>query len=162
MAQPRAWLHWPHVVESEHEWNVITQQQPYSKAAESYRTLRSSLLLGTGGNAKVLVVTSASPSEGKTLTAVNCATVMAQQGTKVLLVDADLRRSSLHHSLGIRKEPGLGDVLSGRCTADDAVVDSRKHSSLVGGEFGRDSAVSRRGAGVGSDDGSPAALAQRV
>ena len=129
----RAWMRWPHVVENEHKWNVITQQQPYSKASESYRTLRSSLLLGAGGNAKVLVITSASPSEGKTVTAVNCATVMAQQGTKVLLVDADLRRSALHHNLGIRKEPGLGDILVGRCTPDDAVVAMKNipHLSVV-------------------------------
>ena len=129
----KGWRCWPHVVENELECSVITQLQPYSKAAESYRTLRSSLLLGAGGNAKVLVVTSASPSEGKTLTAVNCATVMAQQGTKVLLVDADLRRSSLHLDLGIRKEPGLGDILSGRCTADDAVVrmENIPHMSVV-------------------------------
>ena len=129
----KACRHWPHVVANRLEWNVITQLQPYSKAAESYRTLRSSLLLGAGGNAKVLVITSALPSEGKTMTAVNCATVMAQQGTKVLLVDADLRRSSLHHHLGIRKEPGLGDVLSGRCPADDAVVqvEDVPHLSVV-------------------------------
>jgi polysaccharide biosynthesis transport protein len=114
-------LHWPHVVENEHEWSVVAQQQPYSMAAESYRTLRSSLLLG-GGSAKVLVVTSALPSEGKTLTAVNCATVLAQQGAKVLLVDSDLRRSSLHRTLGIRREPGLGDVLNGKCTAGEAAV----------------------------------------
>ena len=113
---------WPHRAESGHEWNVITQQLPHSDAAESYRTLRSSLLLGADGDARVLVITSALPSEGKTVTAVNCATVMAQQGTKVLLVDADLRRSSLHHNFGIRKGPGLGDILSGRCTAEDAVV----------------------------------------
>ena len=129
----RDWLRWPHVVENEHEWSVITQQQPYCKAAESYRTMRSSLLLGAGSHAKVLVVTSASPSEGKTLTAVNCATVMAQQGTKVLLVDADLRRSSLHRNLGIRKEPGLGDILNGRCAPDDAVseVENIPHLSVV-------------------------------
>ena len=126
-------LPWPHVVESALEWNVIAQQEPYSKAAESYRTLRSSLLLGADGNAKVLVVTSALPSEGKTLTAVNCATVMAQQGTRVLLVDADLRRSSLHRNFGIRKEPGLGDILNGRCTADDVVVEVEDipHLSVV-------------------------------
>jgi succinoglycan biosynthesis transport protein ExoP len=124
---------WLHVVESTYPRNVIAQQEPYSKAAEAYRTLRSSLLLGAGGNAKVLVVTSALPSEGKTMTAVNCATVMAQQGTKVLLVDADLRRSSLHRSFGIRKGPGLGDVLSGRCAADDAVVpiEDIPHLSVV-------------------------------
>lgn len=114
-------LHWPHVVEGEHDWTVVAQQHPYSMAAESYRTLRSSLLLG-GGNAKVLVVTSALPSEGKTLTAVNCATVLAQQGSKVLLVDADLRRSSLHRTLRIRREPGLGDVLNGRCMASEVPV----------------------------------------
>jgi capsular exopolysaccharide synthesis family protein len=116
-------LHWPHVVENPHEWNVVALQHPYSMAAESYRTLRSSLLLGPGGDAKVLIITSALPSEGKTLTAVNCATVLAQQGSKVLLVDADLRRSSLHRNFGIRKEPGLGDVLSGRCTPDEAVIE---------------------------------------
>ena len=129
----KGWLGWPHVVAYERAWDVITQEQPYSRAAESYRTLRSSLLLGAGGNAKVLVITSASPSEGKTVTAVNCATVMAQQGTKVLLVDGDLRRSSLHHNLGIRKEPGLGDILSGRCTADEAVVtvENIPHLSVV-------------------------------
>lgn len=92
-------------------------------AAESYRTLRSSLLLGAGGDAKVLVITSALPGEGKTLTAVNCATVLAQQGSRVLLVDADLRRSSLHRSLQVRREPGLGDVLSGSCAAGDAAVE---------------------------------------
>jgi polysaccharide biosynthesis transport protein len=113
---------WPHVVQSEPEWNVIAQQEPYSNAAESYRTLRSSLLLGADGKHKVLVITSALPGEGKTVTAVNCAAVLAQQGTKVLLVDADLRRSSLHRNFGIRKEPGLGDVLSGRCAAEDAAV----------------------------------------
>ena len=115
-------LFWPHVVEDGHAWNVISAKEPYSKAAESYGTLRSSLLLGEEGAAKVLVITSAMPAEGKTLTAVNCAAVLAQQGSKVLLVDADLRRSSLHRSLGIRKEPGLGDVLNGQCEAGEAAV----------------------------------------
>ena len=129
----RGWLRWPHVIDCEPGWNVITQAHPYSRAAESYRTLRSSLLLGADGNAKVLIITSASPSEGKTLTAVNCATVMAQQGTRVLLIDGDLRRSSVHHNLGIRKDPGLGDILSGRCTADEAVVtvENIPHLSVV-------------------------------
>jgi len=125
-------LRWPHIVESEHEWSVVAQQQPYSMAAESYRTLRSSLLLG-GNTPKVLVVTSALPSEGKTLTAVNCATVLAQQGAKVLLVDADLRRSSVHRTLRIRREPGLGDVLNGRCRANEVAVsiDSIPRLSVV-------------------------------
>jgi len=126
-------LLWPHVVEGARKWRVIAQQQPYSMAAESYRTLRSSLLLGDGADAKVLVITSALPCEGKTLTALNCAAVLAQQGSKVLLVDADLRRSSLHHSLGIRREPGLGDVLDGHCEPNEAPVEVAEipHLSVV-------------------------------
>jgi polysaccharide biosynthesis transport protein len=122
-AATRPGLHWPHVVDESHPWQVIAQQEPYSMAAESYRTLRSSLLLGTGSKVKVLVVTSALPGEGKTMTAANCATVLAQQGSKVLLVDADLRRSSLHRGLGVRREPGLGDVLRACCAPEDAAVE---------------------------------------
>ena len=115
-------------VERNHAGSIRTRRRRNRTAH-----LRSSLLLGADGNAKVLVITSASPSEGKTLTAVNCATVMAQQGTRVLLVDADLRRSSVHHNLGNRKDPGLGDILSGRCTADEAVVrvENIPHLSVV-------------------------------
>ena len=126
----RASFFFPHVVENEHEWNVIAATQPYSKAAESYRTLRSSLLLGSGGSAKVLVVTSALPSEGKTLTAINCAAVLAQQGSKVLLVDADLRRSSLHRRLAIARAPGLGDLLDGGCEGDDPVAGAKGIAGL--------------------------------
>jgi capsular exopolysaccharide synthesis family protein len=124
---------WSHVIENNHERNVIAQRHPYSMAAESYRTLRSSLLLGCGGETKVLVITSALPAEGKTLTAVNCATVLAQQGSSVLLVDADLRRSSLHRNFGIKREPGLGDILNGSCSATDAVVavDGFPHLSVL-------------------------------
>jgi capsular exopolysaccharide synthesis family protein len=53
----------------------------------------------------------------------NCAAVLAQQGLKVLLVDADLRRSSLHRKLGISREPGLGDVLDRMCDADGAIAE---------------------------------------
>ena len=51
----------------------------------------------------------------------------------MLLLDADLRRSSLHHNFGLRKEPGLGDILSGKCAAEDAVVtvESIPHLSVV-------------------------------
>jgi capsular exopolysaccharide synthesis family protein len=123
-------LPWPHVVEAENEAGVIAQAQPYSMAAESYRALRSSLLLGQMRDARVLVVTSALPGEGKTLTAVNCATVLAQQGSRVLLVDADLRRSSLHSYFNVRREPGLGDILSGRCQPGSAAVEVREIPGL--------------------------------
>ena len=122
-ADSRTGLQWPHVVENGHRRKVVAHEEPYSMAAESYRALRSSLLLGEAGKAKVLVITSAQPGEGKTMTAVNCAAVLAQQGSKVLLVDADLRRSSLHHNFDIQKAPGLGDVLEGQVGADEAIAE---------------------------------------
>ena len=133
----RSGLLWPHVVEDQHAWNVIASKQPYSKAAESYRTLRSSLLLGGEGDAKVLVITSAMPSEGKTLTAVNCAAVLAQQGSKVLLVDADLRRSSLHRNLGIQEGARAGRCAERTMYSRGSGGDGGEHSPFVGGEFGR-------------------------
>src|SRR5271165_93718 len=130
-------LPWLHVVDSRSDWGVVAQEEPYSMAAESYRALRSSLLLGEVRDARVLVVTSALPGEGKTLTALNCATVLAQQGSNVLLVDADLRRPSLHRHLDIRREPGLGDVLDGRCNADEAAVELEEIPRLSAVSAGR-------------------------
>lgn len=75
---------------------------PKSNSAEAYRGMRSSLLLSSIDNPpRVISVSSAFPGEGKTTTAVNCAIVLAQRGEKVLLVDADLRRGTLHHVFGI-------------------------------------------------------------
>ena len=74
--------------------------------AESYRALRTSLLLTSlGAPPKVILVTSALPREGKTTTSINTAIVLAQKGTRVLLIDADLRRPSIHKALGMG--PGL-------------------------------------------------------
>jgi succinoglycan biosynthesis transport protein ExoP len=75
---------------------------PKSNSAEAYRGMRSSLLLSSIDNPpRVISVTSAFPGEGKTTTAVNCAIVLAQRGERVLLIDADLRRGTLHHVFGI-------------------------------------------------------------
>lgn len=75
---------------------------PKSSCAEAYRGMRSSLLLSSIDNPpRIISITSAFPGEGKTTTAVNCAIVLAQRGERVLLVDADLRRGTLHHIFGI-------------------------------------------------------------
>ena len=69
----------------------------------------------------VILVTSAQPLEGKTTTACNLAMAMAYGGARVLLVDADLRRSSVHNGFGLENRVGLSDVLSGRTPLTSAV-----------------------------------------
>jgi polysaccharide biosynthesis transport protein len=96
---------------------------PHSQAAESYRSLRTSLLLSSIRNPpRVLAITSSLPSEGKTLTAINCAAVLAQQGAKVLLVDADLRQPTLHLAFSIPPDPGLSTILAGGGHDDGAMA----------------------------------------
>ncbi|MDW8308119.1 MAG: polysaccharide biosynthesis tyrosine autokinase [Verrucomicrobiales bacterium] len=82
---------------------------------EAYRNLRSSLLYmaSEGKRRRVLLVTSAIPSEGKSLTAANFAVILALSGSRVLLVDADLRKGLLHRHFNLHSTPGLNEVLLG-------------------------------------------------
>jgi capsular exopolysaccharide synthesis family protein len=87
---------------------------PRQVAAESYRALRTSILLSADeGPPKTLLVTSTAPEEGKTATAVNLAVALAHSGYAVLLVDADLRRPRVDKVFDIPNEHGLSDVLEG-------------------------------------------------
>jgi capsular exopolysaccharide synthesis family protein len=90
---------------------------------EAYRNLRSSLVY-MGNDAKrpkVILVTSAVPADGKSLTVANLAVTMAQAGSRVLLVDADLRKGVLHKLFGLTADPGLHEALSDRVAPDKAV-----------------------------------------
>ncbi len=85
--------------------------------AEAYKHLRTSILLSTPGRPpKTLLVTSSVPAEGKTTTVVNTATVLAQTGAKVLVIDADMRRPRLHHVFGLSNAEGLSAILSSETT----------------------------------------------
>jgi len=87
---------------------------PDSTVAEAFRSLRTSLLLSPRGRqAKIFMITSSMAQEGKTFSALNLATVFAQMGGKVLLVDADLRRASLSRALKQRSGVGLSQLLLG-------------------------------------------------
>ena len=87
---------------------------PRSSFSEAYRSLRTGLQYATeSGAPRVLLVTSAVAGEGKTTTAVMLARKFAQLGVKVLLIDGDLRKPSLHTRLGLGNESGLSDFLSG-------------------------------------------------
>lgn len=101
---------------------MVTQVRPQSQMAESYRALRTSLLLSNlGAPPKVIMVTSARPQEGKTTTSINTAIVLAQKGVRVLLIDADLRRPSVHKTLGLGPRSGLSNVLTGSANMQQAI-----------------------------------------
>jgi exopolysaccharide transport family protein len=104
---------------------MVTQVRPQSQMAESYRALRTSLLLSNlGAPPKVIMITSARPQEGKTTTSINTAIVLAQKGVRVLLIDADLRRPSIHKTLGMGPRSGLSNVLTGSATLQQTVAAS--------------------------------------
>ena len=111
------------IASSKETVELVTQVSPQSQMAESYRALRTSLLLSNlGAPPKVIMVTSALPQEGKTTTSINCAVVLAQKGVRVLLIDADLRRPSIHKTLGMGPHSGLSNVLTGTTTLDQAIT----------------------------------------
>lgn len=84
----------------------------FSIGIEAFRNLRTSLIWSDGGEAlKTLVVTSAAPGEGKTLTAANLAVTLAYDGLRVLLVDCDIRRPRVHGLFRLPRSPGLMEVL---------------------------------------------------
>ena len=94
--------------------HLLPQMKGLDPASESYRVLRTNIHFATvDAPARTLLVTSSNPGEGKTTTAANLAFAMAMDGKKVILVDTDLRRPSLHKLLDLPPVPGLTDVLLG-------------------------------------------------
>jgi succinoglycan biosynthesis transport protein ExoP len=119
------------VAASKEAVELVTQSRPQSQMAESYRALRTSLLLSSlGAPPKVIMVTSAMPQEGKTTTSINTAIVLAQKGVRVLLVDADLRRPGVHKALGMGSRSGLSNVLTGSADVQQAITRSPLIPSL--------------------------------
>ena len=102
--------------------NIGVLTQPKSQFTEAFRSLRTSLLLSTTGHPpKIIVLTSATPSEGKTTAASNLAAILAQRDTRVLLIDGDLRRPNVHHRFGMNGKIGLTTVLTGATTLEETV-----------------------------------------
>ncbi len=93
---------------------LVPQVAPTSPIAESYREVRTNIQFGrTSGAVQTLLVTGPRPNEGKSVTAANLAIVMAQAKRRTLLVDADLRRPSIHKKLGLSSDLDLVEVLRG-------------------------------------------------
>jgi capsular exopolysaccharide synthesis family protein len=112
---------------------LVAAFAPQSLAAEQYRSLRTRIKAAESGRSfRAIVVTSPNKGDGKSLTAGNLALTMAQEfQQRVLLIDADLRRPSLHHLFGIGETPGLSDVLMGGATLESALVEIPEHHLTV-------------------------------
>lgn len=108
----------------EHQSPLLVHDDTRHIYAESYRNIRSSLLFMAidGTRPKTLLVTSAIPNEGKSNFSANLAITMAFAGSRVLLIDADLRRGHLHDAFNTPNLVGLSSVLSGQSSWKDAIV----------------------------------------
>jgi succinoglycan biosynthesis transport protein ExoP len=101
----------------------VTMEHRNSSSAEAFRALRTSLLLSSpGAPPQVIMVTSGMMQEGKSFTALNLAVVLAQTGQKTLLVDADMRRPTIHKYLGISSTKGLSACLAGTEDPESVIV----------------------------------------
>jgi len=122
----------------EQQLRLVSHFSPVSMIAEAYRSLRTNLLLSQAGEHRVILVTSATVKEGKSTIAANLAVVVAQQGARVLLIDADMRTPMQDHIFGLKRAPGLGEVLLGQQRWPDAVS---RFSDVMLGDMGIDQAL---------------------
>jgi len=108
--------------------NLITQFKPQSPITEQYRLIRNNLHFSSvDKDIKTIVITSPEPSDGKSTTSANLALVLSQQGKRVLLVDADLRKPSIHYAFNLSNIDGLTSVLTKDITLEQAI--SKTHLS---------------------------------
>src|SRR6266850_2233855 len=102
---------------------LLMNVESRSPLAESYRQLRTSVLLSTAGRApKTLLITSSLPGEGKTTTAVNTAISLAQTGAAVVIIDADMRRPRLRSIFDLAERQGLSSILSSELKAEEMLA----------------------------------------
>jgi len=114
-----------HVMAQNKSSFMLVHEYPDSAAAEAFRSLRTALLfaLSEKKRSKVVLITSAVPAQGKSFISANLACVIAATNKKVLLIDADVRKSSMHRYLSCNdKDPGLTDVLTGKSSADQVII----------------------------------------
>lgn len=120
----------------------ICEYMTYS-GKETFKRLRTNVLiaLGDGKKGRIIGVTSAQPSEGKSTVSVNLAYTLAELGKKVMIIDGDMRRPAVHDILGTRLSPGISDILTGKTGVNDSIVryksaaDNTAFDLIPGGEI---------------------------
>lgn len=101
---------------------IITLTNPRSPISESYRALRTNIEFSSiDEKLQVLMVSSAGPGEGKSTTITNLAVTFAQSEKKVVLIDADLRKPTAHHTFSISNRLGLSTVISQQCSLEEVI-----------------------------------------
>ena len=119
---------------TENKWNLrddtspelVTFNYPRSTASESYRGIRTNIRFSSAESVpQVILITSAGPQEGKTITTANLAVTMAQADSKVIILDCDMRRPQIHKLFGIVKEHGVSNLLVGSSNAGEAIIHTR-------------------------------------
>ncbi|CAI3316324.1 CpsD/CapB family tyrosine-protein kinase [Enterococcus cecorum] len=106
--------------------NLITLLNPNSSISEQYRTVRTNLQFAVAGDQPLrsMAVVSSGPGEGKSTSSANLAVVFAQAGRRVLLVDADMRKATVHKTFGLSNEVGLSNLVSGQQSASSVIQPS--------------------------------------
>ncbi|KKB40919.1 CpsD/CapB family tyrosine-protein kinase [Bacillus thermotolerans] len=101
---------------------LVTKTNPKSPISEQYRTIRTNITFSTVDETiRSLMITSASPAEGKSTTTANLAITFAQQGMRVLLVDSDMRKPTMQYTFNVPNNIGLTNVLAKQKTIKEAV-----------------------------------------
>lgn len=123
--------------------HLVALFDPQSPLAEGYRSLRTNIqFAGQMQGNRVLAFVSAGAQEGKSTSAVNLSIALAQDGKRVLLVDADLRKPTIHERLGLEQSPGLSEVILGSVVYTEAI---RTVTDLMLGKLGVEQVINAPG-----------------
>ena len=110
------------VKEGDPDQDLVVIHSPMSSPSESFRGLRTSILFSAAKQVpQVILITSSAAKEGKTLVASNLAVVMAQGGSRVLILDCDMRRPRLHKVFSLPRDPGMSNILVGEAAWEKTV-----------------------------------------